>query len=59
MSVPVSFPTILPNFGQSECLTVATVGRSLQWGMAHLENASPYHTFGNEITVLYHAVDNG
>jgi hypothetical protein len=27
--------------------------------LAHFENASPnYHTFGNEITVSYYAVDN-
>jgi hypothetical protein len=52
MSVPASFPTVLPHFGQRGCLTVATVGRALQWGVAHFENASPYDTFGNEITVL-------
>jgi hypothetical protein len=23
---------------------------AVQWGVAHFENASPYHTFGNEIT---------
>jgi hypothetical protein len=31
----------------------------LQWGVHDFENVSPYHTFGNEITVSYHAVDNG
>jgi hypothetical protein len=32
----------------------------VQWGVAHFENASPYHTFVNEITtVLHHAVDKG
>jgi hypothetical protein len=46
--------TILRNFSQCGCLTVATVGQLLQWGMA-----SPYHTFGNKITVFYHAVENG
>jgi hypothetical protein len=56
MSVPVSFHTILPHFGQLGCLTMATVGKSLLRGVANFENASPYHTFGNEITVSYHAV---
>jgi hypothetical protein len=54
MSVPVSFPTILPHFGQRGCLTVATVGRLLR-------EATPYHTFGNEITIctmLLITVDN-
>jgi hypothetical protein len=59
MSVPVSFHTILPHFCQRGCLTVAIVGKSLQWGVAHYESVSPLHTFGNEITVFYHAVDNG
>jgi hypothetical protein len=58
MSVPVSFSfhsfaPFWPAWMSDGCYSgaVATVD--------HFENASAYHTFGNEITVLYHAVDNG
>jgi hypothetical protein len=55
MSVPLSFPTICPHFGQRGCLMFATVGQSLQCIVALFENTSAYHTYGNEITVSYHA----
>jgi hypothetical protein len=44
MSVPVSFPAILPNFGLHGQPTVAIA-------LAHFKNAFPHHTFGPNMLI--------